>query len=67
MTYLRYLRSYVRYFIRSPWAPHIVACKLMDLAALALASLMIWLTFGGPLAWAIHTVALARIASMAGH
>jgi hypothetical protein len=66
LSYLRYLVDFVRYFIRSPWAPARVASAIVDLLALGLASLVIFLVFGGPLAWAVHTVALARIAGM-GH
>jgi hypothetical protein len=63
VSYLRYLRSHVRYLMRSPWGPYRVASALMDLGAVALAGFAVWLCFGGPLGhlyWVLtHAVAVA--------
>lgn len=42
------LRARVRRFAWSPLAPRIVAEKITELLALALAAVTVWLCFGGP-------------------
>jgi hypothetical protein len=59
----RHLPSRFRYLLWSPWAPYRLASALMDLGALALAAVGVWLVFGGPVSHLyfvlVHAAAVA--------